>query len=73
MYVAEVRSYMLDVDAGSQHEPTSRISMHESTKSDGMYDKHTVFADNLLLSAHGAAARQGHPHERDALGRRAAG
>ena len=43
------RSYMLDVDAGRQHEPTSRISMHESTKSDGMFDKHTVFADNLLF------------------------
>jgi mono/diheme cytochrome c family protein len=49
MYVAEVRSYMLDVDAGRQHEPTSRISMHESTKGDGVYDKHTVFADNLLF------------------------
>ena len=49
LYVAELRSYMLDVDAGRQHEPTSRISMHESTKGDGMFDRHTVFADNLLF------------------------
>ena len=49
MYVAEIRSYMLDADAGRQHEPTSRISMHESTKGDGVFDRHTVFADNLLF------------------------
>jgi mono/diheme cytochrome c family protein len=49
LYIAEERSYMLDVDAGRQHEPTSRISMHESTKGDGTFDRHTVFADNLLF------------------------
>jgi mono/diheme cytochrome c family protein/glucose/arabinose dehydrogenase len=49
LYVAELRSYMLDADAGRQHEPTSRISMHESTKGDGKFDRHTVFADNLLF------------------------
>ena len=49
LYVAELRSYMLDVDAARQHEPTSRISMHESTKGDGRFDRHSVFADNLLF------------------------
>src|SRR6185503_7462315 len=49
LYIAEERSYMLDVDAGRQHEPISRISLHESTKRDGVFDKHTVFADNLLF------------------------
>jgi mono/diheme cytochrome c family protein len=49
LYIAELLSYMLDVDAGRQHEPTSRISMHESTKGDGTFDRHTVFADNLLF------------------------
>ena len=72
LYVAELRSYMLDVDAGRQHEPTSRISMHESTKGDGVFDKHTRLRRQPALSAHDPAARQGHPHERDALGRRAA-
>jgi mono/diheme cytochrome c family protein/glucose/arabinose dehydrogenase len=49
LYIAEIRSYMLDADAGHQHEPTSRISMHESSKGDGVFDKHHVFADNLLF------------------------
>ena len=49
LYVTELRSYMLDADASRQHEPTSRISMHESTKRDGVFDKHTVFADSLLF------------------------
>jgi mono/diheme cytochrome c family protein len=47
MFVAELRTYMLDGDATGQKEPISRISMHESTKGDGVYDRHTVFVDNL--------------------------
>ena len=49
MYVTEFRSYMLDIDAGKEKEPVSRVSVWESTKGDGKYDKHTIFADNLLL------------------------
>lgn len=49
MYVAEFRSYMLDIDATKEKEPVSRVSRWESTKGDGVYDKHTIFADNLLL------------------------
>jgi hypothetical protein len=49
LYIAEERSYMLDVDAGHQHEATSRISVHESSKGDGNFDRHSVFADNLLF------------------------
>ena len=47
MFVAELRTYMLDADATGEKEPTSRISMHESTKGDGVYDRHTVFVDKL--------------------------
>ncbi len=47
MFVAELRSYMLDADATAEKEATSRISMHESTKGDGVYDRHTVFVDNV--------------------------
>ena len=47
MFVTELRSYMLDGDATGQKEPISRISMHESTKGDGVYDRHTVFVDKL--------------------------
>ncbi len=49
MYVAEMRTYMLDADATGEQEPVSRVSRHEDTDGDGVYDKHTVFADKLLL------------------------
>ncbi|HEY8549535.1 MAG TPA: c-type cytochrome [Vicinamibacterales bacterium] len=47
LYVAELRTYMLDADATGQTEPRSRISRHESTKGDGVFDRHTVFVDNI--------------------------
>ena len=47
MFVTELRTYMLDGDATGQKEPRSRISLHESTRGDGVYDRHTVFVDKL--------------------------
>ena len=49
MYVVEMRTYMQDIDGKNQLAPTSRVSRHEDTNGDGVYDKHTVFADNLSL------------------------
>jgi mono/diheme cytochrome c family protein len=49
MYVAEMRSYMLDINGGKEKETVSRVSRFEDTKGNGVYDKQTVFADNLLL------------------------
>lgn len=49
MYVAEMRTYMQDVDATGEFEPRSRVSMHEDTNGDGDYDRHTVFVDGLML------------------------
>ncbi len=49
MYVVEMRTYMQDIDGKNQLKPTSRVSRHEDTNDDGVYDKHTVFADNLSL------------------------
>ena len=49
MFVAEMRTYMQDIDATGEMEPVSRVSMHEDTDGDGTYDRHTVYADNLLL------------------------
>jgi mono/diheme cytochrome c family protein/glucose/arabinose dehydrogenase len=49
MYVLEMRSYMQDADGKDSRQPVSRISRFESTKGDGVYDKHTVFADHLVL------------------------
>jgi putative membrane-bound dehydrogenase-like protein len=49
MYVAEMRSYMLDADASSENEPTSRVSRLIDTNGDGVMDQATAFADNLVL------------------------
>lgn len=49
MYVAELRTYMQDVDASRENEPTSRVTRLTDTKGNGVMDKATVFADNLLL------------------------
>jgi len=49
LYVVEMRTYMQDIDGRNQLTPTSRVSRHEDTNGDGIYDKHTVFADKLRL------------------------
>ncbi len=49
MYVAEFRTYMQDIDGTGELSPGGRVSRHESTRGDGVFDKHTVFADKLLL------------------------
>ena len=49
LYVVEMRTYMQTADATGEQEPRSRISRHEDTDGDGVYDKHSVFIDNLLL------------------------
>ena len=48
MYVGEMIGYMMDAEATHEHDPVSRISRWESTKGDGVYDKHTIFADHLV-------------------------
>jgi mono/diheme cytochrome c family protein/glucose/arabinose dehydrogenase len=49
MYVLEMRSYMRDAEGTNSREPISRISRHEDTNGDGTFDKHTVFADNMVM------------------------
>jgi len=49
MYVAEMRTYMQNIDGKGEHERAGQISLHWSSKGDGVFDKHTVFADHLLL------------------------
>lgn len=49
MYVIEMRTYMQEIDGKDQLAPVSRVSRHEDTDGDGVYDKHSVFADNLSL------------------------
>ena len=49
MFVLEMRSYMQDKDARGELDPISRISLHTDTKGTGIYDKHTVFLDHLVV------------------------
>ncbi len=49
MFVAEMRTYMQDIDGHDQLTTNSRVSLHWSSKGDGVFDKHTVFIDHLLL------------------------
>ena len=49
MYVAEMRSYMQDIEGTGQHLPICRITLLEDTDRDGKMDKHSVFIDSLVL------------------------
>jgi glucose/arabinose dehydrogenase len=49
MYVAELLTYMQDIDATNENEPWSRVSVLEDTDGDGKMDKGTIFVDSLLL------------------------
>ena len=49
LFVAEMRTYMQDIDGKNQHDRVSRVSMHVDTDGDGTFDRQTVFIENLLL------------------------
>ncbi|MFL5618850.1 MAG: discoidin domain-containing protein [Gemmatimonadaceae bacterium] len=49
MFVLELRSYMLDLEAHDQLAPVSRISRWEDRDGDGVYETHTVFVDSLVF------------------------
>ncbi len=50
MYVAEMRSYMQNVEGkGTKEAKDSRIRRFEDTTGDGVYDKITTYADNINL------------------------
>ena len=49
MYVVQMRSYMQNLDAKGEKDPVSRITRHVDTNGDGTYDKHTIYADGLVL------------------------
>ncbi len=59
MYVAEMRTYMQNIDGNDQDKPVSRVSVHVDSNNDGTYDQHTVFADNLKLPRMLLALREG--------------
>lgn len=49
LYVAEMRSYMRDLDMSGELEPTSRVVKLIDLDGDGRMDKATTFLDNLVL------------------------
>lgn len=49
MYVAEMRTYMQDIEATHENDPVSRIVRLEDTDGDGTMDSSTVFIDSLVL------------------------
>jgi glucose/arabinose dehydrogenase/mono/diheme cytochrome c family protein len=49
MYVAEMRSYMQDINGTGEHLPVCRITRLEDTDGDGKMDKHTIYIDSLIL------------------------
>ena len=49
MFVAEMRTYMQDIDGSNEHTNAGCVSLHWSSRRNGVFDKHTIFADNLLL------------------------
>ncbi len=48
MFVAEMRSYMQDIEGTGARNPVGRISLHEDTDDDGRMDRHTVYLDGLV-------------------------
>ena len=49
LYVAEMRSYMRDIDMSGELEPVSRVVKLMDLNGDGRMDKATTFLDNLVL------------------------
>ena len=49
MYVAQMDTYMQDVDGTGTDEPISQVRMLEDLDGDGKMDKSTVFIDSLVL------------------------
>lgn len=49
MYVAQMETYVQNIDGDGTDEPLSRIMRLEDTDGDGKMDKSTVFVDKLML------------------------
>ena len=49
MYVAEMRTYMQNIDGKDGLTPHSVVSKHVSTKGDGKFDQHSVYLKDMLL------------------------
>ena len=59
LWVVEMRSFMLDVDAHGEEQPMGRVVVLEDTDGDGKMDKRSVFADGLVMPRALALVRDG--------------
>lgn len=50
LYVLEMRGFMPNVDGIGEDKPVGRVTRLEDTDNDGRMDKHTVFADGLVMA-----------------------
>ncbi|MFY0625813.1 MAG: c-type cytochrome [Reichenbachiella sp.] len=49
LYVAQMDTYMQDIDGTNENEPWSKIMLLEDVDNDGKMDKSTIFIDSLIL------------------------
>jgi mono/diheme cytochrome c family protein/glucose/arabinose dehydrogenase len=49
LWVVEMRGFMADLDGKGEELPTGRVVVLEDTDGDGVMDKRTVFADDLVM------------------------
>lgn len=49
MFVVEMRGFMPDTEGTGEDAPIGRISVHEDPDASGVYRKHSVFIDHLVL------------------------
>ncbi len=49
LFVAEMRAFMQDLEGTGQRQKNGRVSLHWSSKGDGVFDRHSVFIDGLVL------------------------
>jgi mono/diheme cytochrome c family protein len=49
LWVVEMSTFMPDLEGTNERAPLNRIVILESTRGDGVFDKSTVFLDNLVL------------------------
>ncbi|HEX5552102.1 MAG TPA: c-type cytochrome, partial [Chitinophagaceae bacterium] len=49
LYVAELNTYMQNIDGTGENDPTCRIMRLEDSNGDGKMDKSTVFIDSLVM------------------------
>ena len=59
LWVVEMQGYMPDLDGTNEDQPHGRISVLEDTNGDGVFDKSTVFLDNVVMPRALALHRDG--------------